>query len=494
LALLGQRLCRLDSTTAAPARRYRNLYFRDGAFYALVLAGERERFAPARVEVLGCSRTPERGALGSRDWVLPGHAAAVFAPAVLALDSEDAIRALVGVGASAAAGVHWALPACHDGRALSIHFNLGHAVLDELFPAWNGLRKFGLEDADFAVMLPDARADYSQNHEIFARFAGRPLEDLSEWPRGRWVRVETVLAGAGWTGLNAVSPTYQMSPPPLGPARDALRRFRDRMHLRHGLPASPRRRLSTDGRALDRPLRVLLVPNKRSYGVLSELARAAERACPGVEAEALDFREAFLWEDQLAAFGAADIYVSGIGTGFVGSFLLPDGAVAINLGHHMLCGDAADCAAVRALGYPPNGTVHYQDEHLSRSAGYTAVLHADPVAVRAGLRPGDVAALVCRAAGLIRGGFEMPVSPDANSSPLGAAAAAVLSEVPGLYAVKATGLNPRTGVHADECWARAEALLCDEGWFHRCGVDVPLGWHKAMRARFGLGPYCGPRP
>jgi hypothetical protein len=434
--------------------------------------------------VLGCTRSPERGSLGSRDWVYPSHRTAPFVPAVATFQPLSVIHV--------ADGIHWLLPPCHETGP--IHFNLGHAVLDELFPIWYGLRKFGLEDADFAVAVRDARVGYSQSHEIFARFAGRPLVDLSEWPRGQWVRVETLLVGAGWTGLNAVSPAYQMSPPPTGQASDALRRFRDRMHARYDLAVSPHRRRSTDKRVGGRPLQALLVPNKRDYGDLVSIARAVERECPGVEANVLDFGKSFLWDDQLAAFGAADIYVSGIGTGFVGSFLLPDGAVAINLGHHMRCVSAADCATARALGYPPNGTVHFQDEHLSRSVDYTAVIHADPAAVRAGLRPADVVGLVCRAAAAIRGGFELPVPSDANSSPLGVAAAAALVEVDGLYAVKVTGLNPRTGAHSDECWARAEALLCDEGWFGRCGVAIPPGWHAAMHARFGLERYCGPGP
>jgi hypothetical protein len=39
------------------------------------------------------------------------------------------------------------------------------------------------------------------------------------------------------------------------------------------------------------------------------------------------------------AFSKADIYVSGIGTGFVGSFLQPDGSVAVNVGHQMSYGN-----------------------------------------------------------------------------------------------------------------------------------------------------------
>jgi hypothetical protein len=148
---------------------------------------------------------------------------------------------------------------------------------------------------------------------------------------------------------------------------------------------------------------------------------------------------------------------------------------------------------LRANGYPPDGTVHYQDEHLSRSINYATVLHASPAAIRAGLAPWDVAGLVCQAAAAIRRGFPLPVPPDANSSPLALAAAAVLSEYPAVYVVKATGLNPATGRHMMECWARAEGLLCDEGWFRRCGVAAPAppGWHAAMQTRFGLADYCG---
>ena len=122
---------------------------------------------------------------------------------------------------------------------------------------------------------------------------------------------------------------------------------------------------------------------------------------------------------------------------------------------------------------------------------YSRVVYADPRAVRAGLNSSYVSDLICSAAAAILAGFPIPVGPDENSSPLGRAAAALMQEDDRLHRVKATGLNPSTGEHSFECWARAEGFLCDEGWFRRCGLQVEPGWHAAMQSRFGLADYCG---
>ena len=139
---------------------------------------------------------------------------------------------------------------------------------------------------------------------------------------------------------------------------------------------------------------------------------------------------------------------------------------------------------------------------------YSRVVYADPRAVRAGLNSSYVSDLICSAAAAILAGFPIPVGPDENSSPLGResepprrlspdwqagrrAAAALMQEDDRLHRVKATGLNPSTGEHSFECWARAEGFLCDEGWFRRCGLQVEPGWHAAMQSRFALAEYCG---
>ena len=345
--------------------KYHNLYFFNGLFYVFTMENDR-RFDPSRSEVLNCARCPEKSFVGSRDWVFDSHHKSnVFVPERKGFRTAAEVDEFFqGKPVELRSGTHFLFAHCHDGFEGAIHWNLGHALLDELFPAWYGLLKFGLEDEDFAILVRRARAEYSQNHEIFAAFSGRPLEDMDEWPPDTWIRLETVLAGVGHTGLNSVSRDYRLS----GTRRNSLKLFRNRMFARFGIRPSPERRVSSAGRPR-RPLRAVLVPNKRGMGDLDGHARAARAKCPGVEASVVDFRESFLWEAQLRIFREADVYVSGIGTGFVGSFLVADGAVAVNLGSHQVYGEGDNATYWRSLGYVRHGVVHFQDEYLSRSVG-----------------------------------------------------------------------------------------------------------------------------
>ena len=264
--------------------------------------------------------------------------------------------------------------------------------------------------------------------------------------------------------------------------------FRDRMIFRYGI-----KRSGPDPNASRtvRRLKAVIVPNKREIGNLNLHAQMVHAKCPDIDVVELDFKKTFLWEDQLQIFYDADIYVSGIGTGFVCSFLIHDGAVVVNLGSHQVYGDQDNATFWRSMGYPKHNVVHYQDEFLSRSVDYSKVFYAEPQDIRAGLSSSYVSDLICSAGQHVRSGFPMPVSPDENSSPLGRAAATLLQEDTSLYLVKATGLNPLTGEHSVECWARADGFLCDEGWFARCGLPIAPGWHAAMQKRFSLSDYCG---
>jgi hypothetical protein len=464
------------------------LYFFNGGFYFLSLDAE-EHLDPRSTEVLNCARCPEKSHLGSRSWVFQTHEENnVFLPRKKFFRSLRELNGFFhGKKIRKSTGFHFLFGNCHDDSHGAIHWNLGHALLDELYPVWYGMLKFGLENENFTILVKNAMASYSQNHEIFAAFSGSPLQDTNEWPSDTWIHIDTVLAGVGWTGLNSVSRDYQLS----GMSRNALKLFRNRMLSRYGIMYSSAGQSVENSSRMASRLKAVIVPNKRDIGNLNHHVQMVQAKCPDVDVVVLDFKKQFLWEDQLQIFSKADIYVSGIGTGFVCSFLVPDGAVTINLGSHQVHHDQDKGNYWRSLGYPKHNVVHFQDEFLSRSVDYSRVFYADPQRIRAGLNSHYVSDLICSAAQHKRSGYPIPVSPDENSSPLGRAAATLMQEDNSLYLVKATGLNPKTGEFLMECWARAEAFLCDEGWFTRCGLPVAPGWHAAMQERFAISDYCG---
>jgi hypothetical protein len=189
---------------------------------------------------------------------------------------------------------------------------------------------------------PHRRPPRRANAEILATFGGGASAHLFtlDIPPGTSTRLEHAVIGFGAT-IDEIDMNANFSLAG-GRYRDAARMFRARMYHRFGLtPPRVRRRVSSEGRSRDSPLRGLLVGSTSHFGTASVASAAVATAgrlgvmlvhfsgwgdVSAYPAGPARFRE------HLRLLATIDIHISGPGTTCMYQQLLPDGSVVVNLG------------------------------------------------------------------------------------------------------------------------------------------------------------------
>ena len=305
-----------------------------------------------------------------------------------------------------------------------LHSNVGHNMLDSIFPAVANLLRLEASrregdggrghggwlpravTGNYTLLLVDTGGSWHRGakERAFAdAVSGNGVVDLEQLagvcPDGCLIRSSWV--GAGHIGLCAVD-AHNV----IGGAREhrALFRFRQRIYHSYRVPLLP----PPEGERSAAPPLVLVVQSKRMVTNLAQLVA-------GVNALGTARAELTRWESmslaaQLAKLRTVAVLVSGVGTAMQNTFLLPAGAVAICLGWRQ---------------EESRHGIQYFDSHIMRSLDHVRALyypsydstelgHGGANAVT--LKIPKALALVQQALTLYRAGFAIPLALDANAN------------------------------------------------------------------------------
>jgi len=331
-----------------------------------------------------------------------------------------------------------------------LHGNVGHNMLDSVFPAISNLARLHAAlaaDAEgsskLATSLPDVRTGN------FTYLLIDPPPCCPGWHRGKKERawtgqlsggiidldelasacpppgclIRTAWVGAGHVGLCAVDDRNIISG---SREHRALFRFRERIYLRWGVSPTPLPRapgggvlaaaaasaadsamaqVHGSGLSAALPL-VLVVQTKR---IVSNLASLVELiTATGTARAQLIKWETMSFAEQLAAMRSAAVQVSGVGSAQINHFLLPQGSVAVCLGWR-------DELA--------RSGIHYFDHHVLRSMDHVRTVYYPSYSLRERAKPKAITLdldkamrVIGDALAIYRKGFSTPLPADANAN------------------------------------------------------------------------------
>lgn len=446
--------CTGECCYPAQARRcmYENLYFHNGTFW---------------VFSIGQYRLLEEGlqvSKYSREWESP------FVPQERMFDTETSLLLFVNQNNLEE----------KQGTTLLVWsgtpFNFGHAVFDELFPAFLRLIQLGVQNMvnetfHLVEMNTGVAVEWRDSFptKIKEKFLGGSSDNVLDLPKDRLIRYAQVAVGSGdagmmWRNEFWESSFYSME---AGPSvmNTPIHAFRERMYLRHDTPPPLPRTHSTQNRA--NVLRVILIHNKRSWTDLQAAADAIRRAKSGYytfHVEVIDWPQVSNgFAGHLRVLQQTDIYVSSVGTALTAAPFMSDAGVVVNVGWE-------------------DG---FWDEYALAAIPYLRVVY--PETCSTWRSPSELVKLVQKAAELIASNFSTPVERGASLSDIGRAMAHVLQSSPRLV-LKLNLVGEGMG-----CWAYAWAafdLAC--GSYSQCvgaNKDEEAAIEEA-RAKFNVTRYC----
>jgi hypothetical protein len=293
--------------------RYENLYLMEGEFWALSLSPLGEH------QVLTTPRNPCEGpACPGADglWMR-----APFVPRERVFRSGEALEQFVHQNVrDRLAGqsiLNWALTPQ----------NFGHVVWDELFAGFHSARTLGFDVLnttttrviEVARDIPELRSTIG--FKVFERFWGASMHVDDIWSKGGGVRLDSVVAGVGDSGMSWRTSDYLSQ---FHAATPSLEQFVTRFHRRHG-EAPPAAERCPGG-----VCRVALIRNKRQWCALAEAEHVLRSH--GFEVQVLDLGSKGGTHAHLGALSKVDIYVSSVGTAMTAAPFLGRGSVVVNLG------------------------------------------------------------------------------------------------------------------------------------------------------------------
>jgi hypothetical protein len=237
--------------------------------------------------------------------------------------------------------------------------NVGHTILDTIYPVFLSLLKLDLGNASYHSFITSSRWADRWLRPIQSVFAGGELFFMNLAVPNMTIR--KLVVGCGGFG----SRTVQNNVIALDRGLDSFRRFRDRMFRRFGIiPRASFQQSIFHG---------IIVNNKR-FSRLDRLNFL--RFCKDISGRTLSFRWIDLasipsYRSQLEIFSQSDIYISATGTGINHNIFLPDHSVVVNLGTPSLPYEffendrvIACCDWVRVLYYPSNASLAAYDIHI----------------------------------------------------------------------------------------------------------------------------------
>lgn len=403
---------------------FKNLYYKNGAFWAFSLKQENFSLAGVRID-----------ALATHDYY----------PKLKTFETEIELNNFVRLEIDPMK--FW---------GLTVHFNphwlrnIGHALFDGLYPAFVALIRFSpkhLQTFRLFVGLGNSNCEDCFSEDVFSRFAGNGLVKsnlIDSFFPARWFLFDELLMGSGMMCQRCIQSNYQLA---AGVELDASRLFRDRMYRQHGIIPPLNRKNSRSSRDRTKPLKVFIIHNKRFTedeqqeirAALAEFNRTRGQndpiKWPLIETNYLNYRDVKAQTDlmkniqktsidarsptyelvdndfmaQLKMLRQMDIHITGPGTGQMYQTFLPDGSVTINLG-----GLNPYQKEKTPIAYPS-----FLEQYMTSGTPYIKGLYYPINKRRDGIQKDEVVQLIIQAAKLINDGFEIPVDPKENLAPDG---------------------------------------------------------------------------
>jgi hypothetical protein len=200
--------------------------------------------------------------------------------------------------------------------------NIGHGLLDGLYPSYLSLVKFGKWNDEFTFITNDwDDTQINMTRKVIETFSRSPILELNKSKDNTYI-INTLISGTGRTGIRVMREDYTL----YGKKYDGIRYFRKRILETYGL--NPDKKINSNNP------NIIFINNIR-YSVEEriEINKAIEYYKNlGYNIEFLLWENYTTFGEQMKRFEDVDIQVSGPGTGMNYSPFLKRGAVSINLG------------------------------------------------------------------------------------------------------------------------------------------------------------------
>lgn len=361
--------------------------------------------------------------------------------------------------------------------------NPGHHVWNDMHAMFTALSDVGFGDVSVTpvtLSVTHRPIDSARAASELRFFGGPALLNTRQWKEeGRAVFLRQVVVGTGQGGADDVQQLRRLL---AGRAftRHAFWQFRGRMMRRHGIEPGPFRRTSTDHRDPSRPLKVVVVQNKRADLHIEDITECLQQEAGRGRQIVV---EAIRWGDKrytggvsglpglLRTLSNADVYVSGVGTGMMWAPFIASGGVVINL--EWILGLSAVPAPQGQKKKTPRHVVSALHSLDHMMTDHVRVLYYDPAERWDGVNIARVRGMVADAVAIIRGGFSLPVPILDNADATGAA---FLDYCLSNITVCTRILRSATADRAANCaWRRYMDYIFYQD---RCWVDDPQSWTK----------------
>jgi len=302
----------------------------------------------------------------------------------------------------------------------------GHHVWNDLFAMFTALSDVGMGEADVdPITLSLTHRDLKELRKIEESFLGGTFRSTAEWARqNKTVFIRQAVVGTGQGGADDVQQLRRFLQ---GHAytRRAFWMFRNRMMVRHGHDPGPLRTVSSGDRNPKRPLKVVVVKNKRQDLHISEIVACLRHEAENRQftVEYLDFSPAsgtgngvFGLPNLLGLLSDTDIFVSGVGTAMMWAPFIASGGVIVNL--EWILGLRPGKRPLTTPSRYVISSLHSMDHMM---ADHFRVLYYDSAERWNGILPARTREMVTEAAAMIRGGYSLPVPIMENADMAGAA-------------------------------------------------------------------------
>ena len=441
---------------------FTNLYFFNGEFY--ILANAENTPKNESIRTLTYSRNPRRKE-----------------PAVLATDFQwvrglfqPKMTTVLGPNTTTKTGTYLFL-------TRSTPFNWGHTVLDDLLPIYHSLLEHNFpHNLSFAIvnhMFDRPSSDSASNEEILKVFSGNEMQWLGLYPQDIWICFEKFIVGSGQKGARSVNKNYQIN----GEKLNLLNFFRNRFYERYNYTAPIPRSSSLGTRAKNATLSAIFIVNKRDLGSIDAHVQAING---GVRASKVDLSR-IPFAQQLLVFRTTDIYISGVGTAITACFLLPDGAIVINLGGHHIRSHAQ------------SKIIGYWEENIAGSINWVRSLFYNMIVRRNnGILAHEISSLVAQAEDLIRSNFSIPVQDlyapvFINLSPVGRVVAEYFSKDEKAWGVLTGAFPPNLeDSNPAKCLVWAEDIVCGDQFFSDKCSSLNASFLDNLRKKHEMQGVC----
>jgi hypothetical protein len=352
--------------------------------------------------------------------------------------------------------------------------NIGHALLDELYPIMQSMIKFHLDTDIIRLIIwhklqANSDPSFRVSEEINTVFAGAPLDWMNTWSPVEWSVFETLVVGVGQSSVRTSTIDYEIP----GRHIDGLHKYRDRFYRMYQVDLKDRNPVKSN-----RQLKVIMIKNKRDLGDYDAHASVVREALSDTVSFDIIDLSIMSFKSQLELFAITDIYVSGVGTAVTSSFLLGDHTAIINLGD----------IEVMLPGRRP--MVRFWEENFHAGIHWARTFYANPVERRQGVISEHIATYVQVAAKYLRNGFEIPLPRHDNASPIGLATSDYFSVYPDNHLLMIGDLAAPTGDDLG-CMLWAEFLVCRTHQYagDGCGY-INMTLMDDIKTRRGAHEYC----